>query len=403
MKRTILFFAVLGILFGIMYWINQNEPIRFIWNPTYDQNDKQPYGAYALDEILKASWKEEYVHSYKSIFSLYEEETLFDHNLFIVCNEFTPKDSDWKYFLEYIYQGGNVLIATDHFDYDLEDTLQFTTSTRISNFSLPLNLSLKQKTASIFFEKNSISGIPLSLLRTSFDFPAEYDTIPGYKKFTLASDDEHHPILLRYPIGKGNLIVSCTPLLFTNYAILNDSIHPFIRQTLAYLQDKPLIRTEYYEKGDSGGHSGSIFRYLLSQPSLRWAYYIVLATILLMMFFTAKRKQNPIPVTHPPPNQMLDFVRSISSLYLMKNNNADIVLKKYVYWGDALRRNQGIDVINDEHTPDFIRQFAVKTGMTEYEAMQLFWELDNIRENTRVSDEKMMYLITKMKIDSWKN
>jgi hypothetical protein len=393
----------MGILVAGMYWKNRNDPVRFIWNPTYDRNDKQPYGAYALDEMLAASWKNEYVHSYDDISGLYYyDEMLEDKNLLILCDHFIPSDSDWEYLLEYVRYGGNALIAAEYFQSTLEDSLQYTTSTRYSNFVLPLDLSLKQRTASISFGKNRIQDIPQSMLRVYFDFPPKYDSIPGFKKFTLAFDDENHPILLRYPIGKGNLIVSCTPLLFTNYAVLNDSIHPFIWQSLACLKGKPLVRTEYYEKGSSGGKSTSVFRYLLSQPALRWAYNILFATLILLMFFTAKRKQKPIPVVKPPPNKMLDFVRSISALYLIKNNNADIILKKYIYWGDALRREYGIDIVNEEHTPDFVRQFAVKTGMDENEAKHLFMELDGIRENTSVNDKKMMDLITKMKIDSWK-
>ncbi|MCL1938994.1 MAG: hypothetical protein FWF52_11445 [Candidatus Azobacteroides sp.] len=405
MKKNILFFIVIGLLFIILYEINRNNPEQqYVWNPTYGQNDKQPYGAYALDKILKASWKNEYIHSYKNFFGLYTfDAVLDDKNLFIVCNQLILTDSDWKYFWKYIETGGNVLIAAESFQSALEDTLQFETTTRYSNFSLPLNLSSKQKTTSLIFGKNRIQGIPRSMLRYFFNFPKEIDSIPVSKKFTLAFDDENHPIMLRYPIGKGNLIVSCTPLLFTNYAVLNDSIHPFIWQSLAYLKGKPLVRTEYYEKGDFGGNSESVFRYLLSQPSLRWAYYITLATLILMMFFTAKRKQSPIPVVNPPPNKMLDFVRSISSLYLIKNNNTDIILKKYIYWGDSLKKEYGIDPINEEHTPDFIRQFANKIGMDENEAKHLFAELDRMRENSWVSDENMMDLITKMKIDSWKN
>jgi hypothetical protein len=117
------------------------------------------------------------------------------------------------------------------------------------------------------------------------------------------------------------------------------------------------------------------------------------------MIFTAKRKQKPIPVIKSPPNKMLDFVRSISSLYLMKNNNADIILKKYIYWGDELRRKYGLDIMNEEHDKAFIFQFSAKTGMPESDARNLFLELDGIREHTNVSDTEMMDLITKMKID----
>jgi hypothetical protein len=378
-----------------MYWVNLENPVQFIWKPTYDIHDKQPYGAYALDKMLENSWNDKYIHSYDGITDLYYyDEILDDKNLLILCNRLHLTSSDLEDLLEYIENGGNALIASDFFDSSLEDSLGFNINTNYLNFSLPVNLSLESVKTALFIGKDSIAGIPQSMFRNYFIFPTQKE-----EKWVVASDADNHPVMLRYPIGKGNLILSSTPLLFTNYAVLSDSINPFIKQSLAYLKGKPLVRTEHYETDIYNGDSASPFRYLFSQPSLKWAYYIVVFTVIIFMIFTAKRKQKAIPVIKPPPNKMLDFVRSISSLYLMKNNNADIILKKYLYWGDALRRKYGVDIMNEEHNKAFISQFSVKTGMPESDARNLFLELDGIREHTNVSDTEMMDLITKMKID----
>jgi hypothetical protein len=399
MKKNILFIIVIALLFIIMYWINRENPEQFVWNPTYDMNDKQPYGAYAFDKLLETSWEEEYIHSYESVTDLfYYDEIMKDKNLLILCRQLQMTDSDLEYLLEYIQKGGNALIAADEFSSGLKDSLYFFLRDNYFYF-LPQNLSLEQARTSVYFynssSKDSVQGIAQSMISQYFVL----DSIAGKKVYTVAVDSENHPVMLRYKLGEGNLILSCTPLLFTNYAVLNDSIHPFIWQSLAYLKEKPLVRTEHYENDIYDGNSNSAFRYLLSQPSLKWAFYIVLITIILFMIFTAKRKQKPIPVLTSPPNKMLDFVRSISALYLMKNNNADIILKKYIYWGDELRKKYGIDIINEEHDKTFIRQFSAKTGMPEEDARHLFLELDGIREYTFVSDKEMMDLITKMKID----
>lgn len=382
-----------------MYWVNLENPAKFSWKPTYDINDKQPYGAYALDKMVENSWNEEYIHSYDGITDLYYyDEMVENKNLLILCNHLQLTNSDLENLLEYIENGGNALIAADDFDYDLADTLHFFLRDNYF-YHLPINLSMEQPRTAVYFynspAKDSIKGIPQSMINQYFVL----DTIVGHEIYTGAVDSQGNPILLRYKIGDGNLILSSTPLLFTNYAVLSDSINPFIRQALAYLKGKPLVRTEHYEKDVYDGDSDSPFRYLFSRPSLKWAYYIVIFTVIIFMIFTAKRKQKPIPVIKSPPNKMLDFVRSISSLYLMKNNNADIILKKYIYWGDALRRKYGVDIMNEEHNKAFISQFSAKTGMPESDARNLFLHLDGIREHTSVSDTEMMDLITKMKID----
>jgi hypothetical protein len=225
----------------------------------------------------------------------------------------------------------------------------------------------------------------------------------GYKNkagkdsvFIVSECDTGKTVTLRYQMGKGNLLLSCNPQIFTNYGILDDSFNQFIWNTFAYLQDKPLIRTEYYQVGSQYGKNQSPLRYLLSVRALKWALYIGLITIAIFMLFTAKRKQRAIPVVKPPANKMLDFVRSIAALYIRKNNNADIILKKYVYWADNLKRNDGIDIINETHDAEFFERFASKTGKTVEEAVNLFKNLDAIDEDTKVSDSQMIDLITKI-------
>jgi hypothetical protein len=403
MKKNLLFIVGILLLFVAMYQINRSRPAQFVWEPTFRTEDKQPYGAYALDKLLKASWEEEYIHTYENVSDLYDEETLFDKNLLIVCNNFNIPEYQLDDFLQYIEEGGNAMVVAGVFSQPLMDTLHFSTDYRF-NWSA-LNLSLEYTNTKLAFcnssSHDSISGIPQSMVYNFFipePDTESNDSIFGEGVSMVATDSKNHAVMIRYKIGEGNLILSCTPLLFTNYAVLSDSIHPFITNSLSLLKGKPLIRTEYYEVDLQAGENPSIFRYLLSQPSLKWAFYLVLVSILLFMIFTAKRKQKAIPIIKPPENKMVDFVRSIASLYLSQNNNADIVLKKYIYWGEELRRNYGIDIINEFHDKAFIKQFSAKTGLPEEEAKALFLNLDGIREHTVVSNEEMIDLVTKMKI-----
>ena len=156
------------------------------------------------------------------------------------------------------------------------------------------------------------------------------------------------------------------------------------------------MRTEFYEVGSQGGKSQSEFRVILRERAFKWAFYTTLAGILIFMIFTAKRKQKIIPVIKPPANKMLAFVRSIAGLYLLKNNNADLILKKRIYWGDELKRKYGIDIVNDRHDYEFYKLTASKTRQPIEEIRRLFISLDVIDETTRVSDDDMMKLVAKM-------
>ena len=131
-------------------------------------------------------------------------------------------------------------------------------------------------------------------------------------------------VALSYPIGKGEIILVTTPLLMTNYGILENP--PYVHRLMNRLKDLPVIRTEAYMPNVNASED-SPFRELLERPPLRWALYLTLLGILLLMGFTARRRQRVIPVDEPPRNYQLDFIRRIGTLQYQRTKH-DRIWKK---------------------------------------------------------------------------
>ena len=389
----------LALLFAALYWLNSLQPVKYVWEPTYDTDDKQPCGAYVFDKLLHASWEKGYSHCYKSITDLQEEGILDGKNILIVTKYFNPAEREIEILQEYIRDGGKAFVAAEFYGKEWKE--KFTGF--YSTYRLEALKFLTQ------FDANPI----YDTLR--FCTPAlnqEYYKMPdalcmGYFKcdtskmikdtiFAVAKAKDEEVIMLRCQMGKGSLLLSCNPLMYTNYGVLCDTANVFIWNTLSGLQDKPLIRTEYYHLGSNAKKNQSPLRYLHSNPPLKWALNITVLTILIFMLFTAKRKQKTIPIVKPPQNKMLDFVRSVAGLYIRKNNNADIILKKQIYWADSLKRNYGIDIINESRDNEFFARLSGKTGKPAEELSLLFRYLDKINENTYVPDNQMMEIITQI-------
>lgn len=393
MKGKIAYIIFVLVLLILMYFVNSSVPKSYRWTPTYSRNDKQPFGSYAFDEIMKDSWEKAYIHTYKSVNRLFIDEELTDQNILIVTESFSSTEDEIKKLLDYISNGNQVLISADYFDPILMDTLDFDYNHNYM-FSGYINKNIRETNAHLSFCNEKLE-------KKEFEFPAVnissfFEDVNDKRDVkVIVKDEQERPVMLRYKIGKGNLILSCNPKIFTNYGILDEKSNGFIWNSLGYLSGSSLIRTEFYHAGLS--ETESPFRFLIENSPLRWAFYLTLITILLFMIFTAKRKQKAIPVIKEPENRMLKFVRSIAALYLRKNNNNDIVYKKYIYWADQLKKEHGIDIINTTHDSYFYSEFSNKTAIPIDKVKTLFRRLDALDNESRIPDSEMMDLILQMK------
>lgn len=406
MRNRIIYIVFIVLLFLLIYRLNRNIPVEYRWDTTFSTNDKQPFGAYAFDKLIRNSWAEGYTHSYRNLYDLKGSGELEERNLLIMTDRFYPDKYDLDILQEYIRGGGKALVVT----YDLNSEIEKRLNLVIDhpNYYSMQNLMLSEKFDYFTFSSPQWSGFRYKIPRPiagnnlkpsepgveeedETDEPVVADSI-----YTVSTDDEGNIKSLRISIGEGELILCCNPAIFTNYGILGDSISGYILNHLAYLQGKPLIRTEYYQSGTQRGSEQSEFRYILSQRPLRWAFYCTLTAILILMVFTARRKQKQIPLLKKPANKLLAFVRSIAGLYLQKNNNADLILKKKIYWGERLKRRYGIDIVNEKQDWDFYHSVSQKTGRPFNDVRRLFAELRAIEPDSLVTDEEMMKLIQDM-------
>lgn len=197
-------------------------------------------------------------------------------------------------------------------------------------------------------------------------------------------------------MGKGEVVLVSTPLLFTNYGVLDEKNATYIFRILSQIGELPVVRTEGYMT-ETAQTQRSPLRYFLSQRPLRWAIYLSMFAILLFMVFTARRRQRAIPVVHEPENKSLEFTKLIGTLYYQKHDHANLVHKKFTYFAEVLRREIQVDV---EEVADDERSFhriAQKTGMSVEEISKFIREIRPVIYGGRVlSGEEMKGFIDKM-------
>lgn len=363
---------ILGVLafLAIVFVMEYRMPRKFQWVPTYDHRDRQPFGCYVFDSVLKTSIPQGYCVEKKTFYQLKEDNAC--KAILVVADGMPFTETDVSAILELADRGCNILLAGESLGL-LEDTLHLENNFHYTSLSLIQYAQTGRSRDTLVWQQDSIYGeqsftyYPQLLQRT---ISGPVDSL-GYEVLCRNIQHNDAPTAVRIPIGKGALVWVSTPLVFTNYGILDGDNYLYIFRLLSQFGRQPIVRTEVYVQIVKE----SPLRYILSQQPLRWALYLALLTILLFMVFTARRRQRAIPSVKEPENMSLEFAKQIGTLYAQRKDYADAVIKKYTYFAEELRTLLHIDITDVTADHRNLHQLSFLTGMDEQQLAAIVDEL----------------------------
>lgn len=117
--------------------------------------------------------------------------------------------------------------------------------------------------------------------------------------------------------------------------------------------------------------------YILKQPALAWAWYILVGMAGAWLFFRGKRRQQIIPVLPKNENSSYQFIDTIANLHFRERNfglcqqNMRLFLAK-------VRERYGLITPMDNHTgtlrvdSDFVQRLSVVSEVQELEIQDIF-------------------------------
>ena len=383
--------------------IDANKPKPIDWNPTYRIHDKIPFGLYVfnqeIDKLLKkdtitritnsafeyfnydeyldsdyqynsdeeiivdtltqpdtiqtdsvAIEEEIYNTTHDSVTFNEEEETYYAYtgSLLSISESYNIDDNSTEELLRFAASGNAVFIASKDFSKMLQDSLHFNTNSE---------MMLKDSTQVWLANKNFKNTKYTLNTGASNTFFQKIDTLKttvlGYHK----NNKKNVVNFVKIPYKKGFFYLNTQPAFFTNYHLLKNNHHTYVENVMSYLPSGQLywlVKTPYDEA------SNSIMRYVLNQPALKWAWYLLLLGLIIFIIFNAKRKQRIVPILMPLPNTTVDFTKTIGNLYYQEGNHQNLIDKKIIYFLEKIRSEYHIDTtVLDEK---FIEKLHQKTG-----------------------------------------
>ena len=377
LKYWIMFFAVVVAFVYFEY----KKPVPQDWTPTFSKFHKIPFGTFILNDLLSRHARE-IDHSNRTVFEL--TDSLKGQDLFILTRFFRPDADDLEALLRYVEEGNRAFVSAELMNLSVGDTLGLSTSNLFYD-SLRLGLSL---TDSIIL---SLTNPEVKQHQFSYaiqDIPFYFDRIDTLNTIVLAVNNLGYPVLVEVPWGEGSVYVSSTPKVFTNYWMLVSENADLAMLELSYLDSDDLVWTEYYNMGRMEARSP--LRYILSEPALKWAYYVAIIALALFIFFDAKRIQRIIPILEPPRNATLDFVRTIGNLYFHRADHRNAAEKKIQHFFEYLRSSYYLQTqILDE---EFYERLTHKSGWSRGMIDGLFSKILRVKAGGRVTTNELLSL-----------
>jgi len=375
-KKNIKLLLPLIITLIILTIVKIIEPEEINWNKSFATKDKIPYGGYIIYDLSSELFPgEDVVLKELPVYNILKDSYYLNTNYIFINSYFAPDRLDTEYILRYVADGNNVFISAFGIYGDLADSLNILTHDN-------------------FFDEDSVTtNFTLSELKSDSGYYYTKGNFSNYfEKFdtslvqVLGENDQGNVNFIRVKYGDGNLFLHTLPLAFTNYHLLNSENNEYVYKVLSHLPVQETFWDDYYKAGNK--FTASSLNYIISQESLRWAYYIILASAVLFIFFYGRRRQRIIPVIPPLKNSTIEFVETISNLYYQQKDYKNIAEKKITFFLDYIRNKYSIKTSQfDEET---IKKISENSLIAEGKIKSIFRNIEKIKTSPQISEDDLL-------------
>ncbi|WP_298518488.1 DUF4350 domain-containing protein [uncultured Kordia sp.] len=388
----------LGILIAIIIsvtFIEVSQPTVIDWRETYNEKETNPYdlevfykelGIIVYDGEIKNIYRTPY-EFFNDEYDWKKYEYKIEGTYMNITPDFLVDPSSIHEMLDFAAEGNTVFISAKEMPRYLRDSLGFSIKhePRIVSEATFTFANSRLANHHVTYKKG-ISNVFFSYIDTLTT------TVLGYQKFKEDPKKKTYTNFIQIPIGKGSFLLHTQPATFTNYYLLKDNYHKYTEGVLAYIpNDDIFFDSPNKIQSADGTNNDSRFRFIDSQPALRWAWYLSLVFLTIFILFNIKRKQRIVKVIKPLENTTVDFTKTIGNLFYETKDHQNVAHKKITYFLEYLRTEYFMDTqVLDEK---FCKRLHQKSGKSLEETERLI-KLVKILKKKLFFDENDVIRIT---------
>lgn len=403
-KIVLVVIVVLMLLYVGFIQYQKQFRSKYSWHTNYVYDNKQPYGTHILYQLLK-----NYSNNNTTLIEdqnlrdfLNENETITNANYFVIGKHCNYNEDDIVNLKQFVRRGNTAFIALEELSYDLlYSSLSSCTMQQYEYFYNPsgrLSVSFNDTLIQNYVFRYKYNDKPTDYYWKYFE--TEYCSTEEVK--ILSTINNRKPNFIKINYGKGKFLVHANPELFTNLYLIEPVYAAHSEEVFSNLNDGPIYWDRNSKLWSISGHNNTNgnegntpFDYILRQPALKWAYYLMWSLVILFVLFNLWRKQKAIPVKFPKKNTTLEFVHSIGELYFKNKDNKKLAIQKMNLFVKKARNRYNITENNEER---FITLLAKKANIEQQKIEQIFnyyHIIENQKEN--ISDEDLIKFYSLLK------
>lgn len=407
-REIILIVAVVAVIAGLtfFFWKQWKRPVS--WSENYAAGSKAPYGTYVICQTIKGSTEEKKFTLLSDTLpgKLPADSTLHARYIFIGKTMYLS-ESSLNALLEFVDAGNSAFIAAKYLPFGLLDEIY------------------PDLCDTEYYGWEGFSYTEDTLVRLNLDHPAlelkkdvpyrhrYYQRFVAHNwtffdEYHFGCDQEGSMMALGYmngslinyaaiPYGGGNFYIHSTPAAFTNYQLLRPEALEYAERALSYTGAGPV----YWDEGSKNRANNTLattppsrslssrspLQYILSQPPLAMAWYLLLFLGMTYLLLRSRRRQRMVPVLEPNANTSLEFVSTIGRLYFLQNDHKQLCLQKMRLFQQFIRERYGLQARDTDEA--FLVKLAAKSEVSRELTDKLFLIHNNIETSNIVTENTL--------------
>lgn len=362
----LLVLAFLGLV-ALFYLRFAPEEGKFDWrdswvNNAYSETNDGPYGTLLMHRLLGAYFPDKRL---RDITTNVTTDLPLDGGRprsYLFIGEAMYLDSlDTERLLAFVAAGNTALLSTKTIPFDLMFHLYYQecTDAEWSDYEMKEDtfhavslkeLALPNPVLLHFARRNKPVSYRWSYIESRFFCDSLPQRPLGYLDDSLINFAE-------FPYGQGRFLLHSTPVAFSNYSLLRSGPRAYAERVLSYLPRGDIYwdtscrvpESVARRRNRTSGHSREVpeerpLAFVLKQPALAWAWYILVGSAVCYLIFRAKRRQRVLPVLAKNENSSYEFITTMANLHFRQQDYQNLCIQQMKLFLAQIRERYGLVV-----------------------------------------------------------